>query len=160
VTRANDAAQVRPATLEDCLYVAGRLRDQDRDELRALGLDDFRHVLAESFKASRWCWCAHIDGRPVAVFGLALIGPTLTAVGGVWMLGTPEIAFQKRSLLRLAPLYIGAMLQASPTLLNRVHAKNTLAVSWLRRSGFVLQPPIPVAPYGELFHPFSMTRHV
>jgi stage V sporulation protein SpoVS len=142
----------------DAQALAANLRDQDREECRAAGVGSVEAAVEDGIARSTLCWTARLDGELVCVFGVAPGGTVLAPVGIVWMLGTPLVARHRRTLQRLTPGYIQQMLGAFPHLVNRVHARNTLAVRWLKRMGFVLHPAEAVPPYGEPFHLFEMKR--
>jgi hypothetical protein len=151
---------VRPARLDDAAELAANLRDQDRDELDACGHTDHERVIRLSINRSLQAWTARIDGELACIFGVAPLASVLDPRGVPWMLGPPLVPRHRRILARAAPGYIAQMLEAYPHLVNQVHAKNTVAVHWLAKMGFVLQPPTPIAPHGELFHLFEMKRRV
>ena len=144
----------------DAAELAANLRDQDAEELRAAGVLNAELAIADGIRRSPLCWTARVDGEIACVFGVAPFGTALDPRGVPWMLGTPLVPKHRRTLQQMTPGYIAQMLEAFPHLLNQVHAKNTVATRWLRKMGFVLQPPMPVGPYGELFHLFEMKRHV
>lgn len=152
-----DATRPAPGDAED---LAACLRDQDQAELNAGGHHDHARVIQQSIDRSTLCWTVRVGGEMAAVFGVAPLGTALDPRGVPWMLGTDLVPRHRRILARLAPGYIQQMLKAYPHLLNQVHANNSVATRWLRKMGFVLQPPTPIPPYGELFHLFEMRRHV
>lgn len=125
------------------------LRTQDEAELRALGFADMGHVIRHCVLLSDWCLAARVNGRLACIFG---VSPD----GAPWMLGTDLVKTHRRILAREAPRYIRQMLKDHPRLVNRVHAANTVAVTWLRRVGFTLHPATPEAN-GEMFHTFEMS---
>jgi hypothetical protein len=131
------------------------MREQDVAEVYAAGHSDLRKVVEEGVRISRWSLAARIDGELACIFGLAVRGSALTPLGVPWLLGTPLVPKHRRVLARLAPRYIQGMLQTAPRLLNTVHARNTVAVQWLKRMGFRLHEPF-AAPTGEMFHLFEM----
>lgn len=153
------AVEVVAPTAAHVAELAANLRRQDVDELRALGHEDMAAPIREGITHSTWCHTALVDGRVASIFGVAPMGGLLDARGVPWMLGTDLVTQNRRALARLAPGYIRAMLRDYPHLINIVHAKNTVAVRWLRRAGFVLRPAEPRGPHGEpLFHIFEMRR--
>ncbi len=152
------AVDIAPPTVADIDELVVNMRDQDVEELRAVGYDDPRVAVERSIAASKLCWTARVGGKLACIFGLSQIGTVLAPVGAPWMLGTPLVPQHKRSLARLTPRYIAQMLKAAPDLLNLVHARNTVAVQWLKRMGFRLHPAQPIPPYGEPFHLFEMHR--
>jgi len=150
-----DVVAPTPAHVEE---LAANLRQQDRDELDAGGHTDHERAIRESVKASDWTNTILIDGRVAAIFGVARFGTMLDPRGIPWALGTDLVPQNRRALARLARVYIRAMLRDYPHLVNAVHARNTVAVRWLKRSGFVFGPAHTL-PNGETFHTFEM-RHV
>lgn len=151
---------VGPPQPGDAAELVLNLRDQDRAECLAAGTTDILAAIEHGIRTSTLCWTARVDGELVCIFGVAPVGTLLDPRGACWMLGTPLVPKHRRMLQVLTPRYIAQMLEAFPHLLNQVHAKNTVATRWLRKMGFVLQPPTPVPPHGELFHLFEMKRHV
>lgn len=132
--------------------LAANLRDQDREEIRALGVADPVASIEWGIRNSSTCWAARAEGKIGCIFG--------AANGVVWMLGTPLVVKYRRNLAAQAPGYIKQMLQTHGRLYNVVHAKNTNAVRWLKRAGFTLQEASPFGPHGEMFHFFEMTNDV
>jgi hypothetical protein len=148
-----DVVAPTPAHIEE---LAANLRQQDRDELDASGHADHQRTIADSVAMSDWSLTALVEGRVACIFGVAPHGSLLDPRGIPWMLGTELVTQNRRALARLAPVYIQAMLQAYPRLVNVVHARNTVAVRWLKRSGFVLRPAH--THNGEPFHLFEMNH--
>jgi hypothetical protein len=149
---------VRPVVQSDIPELAANLRQQDRDELDAAGRPDHLSTIRRAVSVSDWALTATVDDEVACIFGVAPMGGLLDPRGVPWMLGTDLVPQNRRALVRLAPQYIRAMLQAYPRLVNTVHARNTLAVRWLQRAGFELAPAHDVN--GEPFHVFEMHRHV
>lgn len=145
-------------TAADVTELVANLRDQDVDELRAAGYEDFASIITESLARSDWAVTATVDGRLACIFGVSAAGTLLSAYGVPWMLGTSLVATNRRALARLAPRYIHEMLQAYPTLRNLVHADNTVALGWLRHVGFTIGPVVPHPNTGAPFHVFELNR--
>lgn len=132
--------------------LAANLRDQDAEEMRALGITNPAANIAWGIRNSEMCWAARANGKLACIFG---------CVGDVvWMLGTPVVVDHRRNLVVQAPVYIKQMLRIRGRLHNMVHAKNTNAVRWLKRSGFKLGEAFPMGPNGEPFYFFEMTNDV
>lgn len=148
--------ETRDPTPADIDALAANLRQQDRDELDAAGYTDHHAVIAHSVARSDWALTALIDGQAACIFGVAPMGGLLDPRGVPWMLGTPLVPANRRALARLAPGYIRKMLQAYPHLINHVHARNTVAIGWLRRVGFTFGTPHAIG--AEQFIPFEMRR--
>jgi len=151
--------EVRAPQPGDVEQLVANMRDQDVAEVRAAGRDDLAAVVHESIAMSQLCWTVTVDGELACILGLSVQGTVLAPIGVPWMLGTPLVPANRRPLAKLTPRYIERMLQAAPHLVNFVHARNTVAVHWLKKVGFHLRPATPHGPRGELFHLFEM-HHV
>jgi len=149
------AVEVAPPTSADVDELIANMREQDVAEVHAAGHADLRWVVEEGIRISRWSLAVRVDGGLACIMGLAVRGSVLTPLGVPWLLGTPLVPKHRRVLARLAPNYIQGMLQIAPRLLNMVHARNTVAVQWLKRMGFRLHEPFAL-PSGEMFHVFEM----
>ncbi len=149
----------RPPEPSDITHIAARMRRQDVAELAALGLEPAA-ALERSVRASVLCWTATVDGEPALITGAAPLATLLGDIGAPWLLGTDLVTQQQRAFMRLAPVYIDAMLSTFSHLLNFVHAENTASVRWLKRMQFQLHPAQPFGPKGAHFHPFERRRHV
>jgi hypothetical protein len=154
------AVEVRAPRDGDAEALAAGMRAQDIAELEAVGRPDLVAVVRESIAVSTWCWTVTVDGELAAILGVTRHGTVLAPIGVPWMLGTELVRQHRRCLARLTPQYIDQMLQVAPHLLNYVHARNTVAVRWLKRTGFRLHPARPHGPFGEPFHLFEMRAHV
>lgn len=144
----------------DAEDLGARLRQQDVDELLAGGHTDMVAVLRQSLAQSEWALAVEQGGKLVALFGLASGGTVLVPFGVPWMLGSDEVATGGRVLVAQTARYISAMLRRYDRLFNCVHARNTVAIGWLRHVGFRIGKPFPHPKTGELFHPFEMTDNV
>jgi hypothetical protein len=150
------AVETRPPTEGDIDALVAGMRRQDVAEVQAAGHTDLRAAVADGVRRSHWCLTAAIGGEVVCIFGVAPLGSLLDNRGVPWMLGTDLVPRNRRALARLAPGYIRRMLQTYPHLVNVVHARNTVAVGWLKRVGFHLHPAQPRGPHGEPFHVFEV----
>lgn len=149
--------EVRPGDAE---ALAAAMRDQDVAELHAAGHTDLLHVVKDSVAGSTWARTVVVDGELAAIVGFRDVSTMLVSTCQPWMLGTELVPRHKRALARLAPRYIAAMLELYEVLQNVVHARNTVAVGWLRHVGFTIHPPTSHPLTGEPFCLFNRTRHV
>ena len=147
--------EVRPGDVE---FIAEHMRAADIEEVRASGHEPF-DALQRSLAVSAMAWCAEVKGMPAALFGVAPLGAALDPRGAPWFVGTDAVPRSRRALAALTPRYIAQMLGAFPHLINCVHSRNTVAVAWLKRSGFVLGTTFDHPATGEPFTVFEM-RHV
>ena len=152
------AVEFRTPAAGDIVGLASTMRAQDVAEVRAAGREDLHEAVAQSVRVSAWCHAVHVDGELACIFGVAPRGTLLNPVGVPWLLGTDLIPKHRRIFARLSRPYIAQMLAAYPHLTNAVHAKNTVAVRWLKAVGFALQPAHAHPATGEPFHVFTMGR--
>lgn len=145
---------IQPTEPGDAQALGLNMRLCDVEEVRACGHEPIEAALA-SVASSTLCWSAFAHGELGCILGVAPVA-LMGGIGSPWMLGTPVLDANSRVLVRLTPRYIGAMLKDYPHLVNRVHAKNTTSLRWLRRIGFTVHPAAPHGPMGEDFHPFEM----
>ena len=146
---------IRTPQASDVDELVTNLRQADVDELRAWGTTDIRGCVASALERSVVARTGTADGRVGCVFGvtpLTLLGD----VGVPWMLGTDLVVKHQRVLMRRCRPYIQDMLFLYPHLINFVHAGNSAAFRRLKCVGFSLQPAVPMAPFGELFHRFDL----
>lgn len=146
----------RPATPQDCLYVASHLRPEDAAE-----------VLANSgFVPSVWLphmW--EVRGTETilgpdryTVIGLCgVVASHLPGWGNVWMLGTPDISKCATQFIRESKKWLAEKHKVYPHMGNIVDARNTLHVRWLSLLGFKFTRVFPHGPYGLPFIQFE--RH-
>ena len=81
---------MRISTLKDVEYLAPRLRFGDKQEILASLGSTPLDGLKLSFSNSTLCLTiVNPNGLPVAIFGIADLGGL---VGGIWMLGTDDLA--------------------------------------------------------------------
>lgn len=143
---------LRPATHDDCVDLAPRLRGCDLAEI-ALGsgrepLNVLTGAVAQGFSQAI---CTD-SGHPVAVWGVTPIDPT-PGLGSIWMLGSGEIETVSLPFLRACRPSIEAQHERYPTLICAPWRENALHLRWLRWLGFTLE---------EVGHPHFLkaTRHV
>ncbi len=143
---------VRPATRDDCLELAPRLRKEDLEEIsHTQGLPPEQSLLlglntGETFAV---VWGTEV----VALFGC---GGAPGVLGVPWMLASPTLSKIRKSFLRECRGYVRAMLTVYGYLENRVWVGNEVHIKWLEWLGFTFDPPEPYGIHDELFHRFYM----
>lgn len=151
--------RVRGATREDALFLAPRLRRADREEVEAAGVTPLDALLGGLDRAT-WAYSVVVDGEVAAIIGVSPMGLLLGEVGIPWLLGSNALLKEWRRMCKAAPEWIKHMHYYYPVLVNMVHAKNVLAVKWLRHAGFTVHEPTIRMPSGELFCLFERSRDV
>jgi len=139
------------ATLRHAEDLAPRMRKADIDEVRASSGETPLEALIQSIAMSPMSWAWKVDGRVIAIFGVAP-HPNSPAVGIPWLLGCPEVEQQKIHFLRQCRGYLKQMLDAFPVLTNYVDCRHTASIQWLSWCGFALCEVEPF--YGAQRLPF------
>jgi len=136
-----------PTTTEHVQHILNTLRDEDRYEIEAAGVDP-QYALYKTFECCLYSKTALVDGTPAAFWGVA--GIALSDVGTPFLLTGNQV--KKVSSVRFARIYkneINEMKQLFPCLENYVDANYIGAVKMLRIAGFSLEEPIKV---GKAFY--------
>lgn len=125
-----------PATVEDAVFIASRLREADRRECDALLALPPEQVLPQAVAAGQRVWTLHTAaGEPVGLYGVNPV-EGLPQVGTIWAVGTTGVT-GSRDLIVAAAACVDALNDEYPVLTNLMDARNTLHQRWLRRLGFV-----------------------
>lgn len=144
---------IRPATLDDAHDLAPRLRAADLAEIEAGTGRAVLDVLVESVTRSLWSEALLIDGRLEALGGLGTVS-LLFGPGVPWLLGSDRLTESPRWFLGESRRQVRRMLEHYEILTNRVDARNSAAIRYLRHLGFALDPPTPWGAAGLPFHRF------
>lgn len=147
---------VRPASIEDAIWLSSRLRAEDVQEVEtATGLSPQR-IVPLCFQHSDECYTVRrvVDGRvaidPVAIFG-SRVDQADTSRGVIWLLGTPDIRLCALSMVREAGYWLNHMSRRfSKGLYNYADVRNTLHVRWCQLAGFTLGETVIIG--GSPFH--------
>lgn len=139
----------RPATAEDCRFVAAHLREADRREVLASGFRSSLAALETSFHGSDVVFAGLIDGEVSMIFGVG--APIFADAGTVWALGTDNLTRHPREMLIHGRAKVRELLEQFPAMENYCDARYTAAHRWLKRIGFTLSGPVPHGPHGEPF---------
>ena len=151
------AYEIRPATLEDAIDLAPRLRAADVAEIEAASGRSPADVLADSVERAVWSEALAIDGKVEALGGLGtasmMFGP-----GIPWLLGSDRMTGHRRWFLRESRRQVARMLGHYDRLVNHVDARNAASIRYLDRLGFKIEDPAPWGVQGLPFHRFHLQR--
>lgn len=135
------------APFDECVL----FRPEDEAECLANGGEGCAEAIAQCYRLG-----GEIDvllsprtGHPFAFFGMSA---TDDLEGSVWMLATPEIERNARSVAHWTPRVLQEWHSRVPLLHNVVDARNALHIRWLSRFGFVFLALHP--HYGTQQRPF------
>ena len=147
--RVQEYSHMRMSTLNDVEYLAPRLRFEDKQEiLSSVGLTPL-DGLKKSFGNSTLCLTiVNPNGLPVAIFGIADLGGL---VGGIWMLGTNDLANIQIAFLKECKKVIHLLNKKYKILWNYVDCRNEHHIKWLKWCGFIFLRKVN---YGVLQKPF------
>lgn len=148
-----------PSTTGHANALAQRLREADKKEIRrSTGAGPYK-ALRKSIESSEWAYTVFIDSHPEGVFGVTrdgIIGNT----GLPWFLMSEEPPKHKREFEDITPVIIQRMMNEFDRLYNYVDVENVVAVKWLDRIGFTVNPePEPLGPEGKPFHRFEWRKN-
>jgi hypothetical protein len=136
-------------------FIAGNIREADKDELWASACLSPESALWKSLGSSAVAWTGLYDSIPVCMFGVAS-GSDLAGVGIPWMIGTNDLDRLAFAFLRRNKSKVQEMLDIFPRLMNYVDERNVRAIRWLAWLGFKIGEPVPYGPYQMPFRPFEM----
>lgn len=146
---------ILPATLAHAQALGPLLRDGDREEGLALGLDPAAAVV-ESLGLSEVAYALVFDGEVAAVCGVV---PTRKpGTGQVWIVTGRAVDRHPKAYLRATREVLGMLLERYEELGNLIDSRYLGAVRWARWLGVEVHEPVPAGPYGIPFHPFVVRR--
>lgn len=144
-------AHVRESRSSDIdMMLATGLRDQDSQELQALGVDP-RPSLEHGLKHSTQCLTVVVDSKPCAMFGVV---PHEGRSGIIWLLGTDNLLKVSRRFLRESRHWLDKITEDYDLVGNVVHRGNTVSIRWLDWLGFTF-----LSERGDLIE-FARINHV
>ncbi len=132
--------EVVPARASHLRSIAARMRQADRDEIAAASGRSPLAALSLSYRKSRMCWVALINGQPEVIFGAGDLN-VLTGTGSPWLLGTDAVDVFGREFLRGSLHWRDQLLQRYSVLRNVVDCRNAVSIRWLEWLGFEFSPP-------------------
>ena len=130
--------EVRHSVLDDVEKLSTDMREKDRKEAEALGMDA-KKALYLTFKYGILRKSAVLNGKIVAMWGIC--GTPLSLVGRPYLVTTNQVS--RMSPLKFARIYakeVKVMNSVFPVLENYVDAKYDEAVRLLKIVGFELTP--------------------
>lgn len=151
--------QIVEATPEHALELAENMNPPDAAEVWAAMHSTPLEALLRSMRVSRDTTTGLVDGRVLAMFGVA---PTtaLSTVGSPWLLGSREVPQHRRAFMLASREYIRQITPMYAMLENYVDARYTASIRWIRWLGFTVDEAKPFGLDGALFHRFWAMRNV
>lgn len=143
---------VRKPTEEEVARAAADMHPRDVDEAWAMAHVLPLEALQTSIRSSREAFCAFVEDRPAALFGVSSF-EELQGNGSPWALMTNEMSKPGLSLLfaRCSVLWMREQKQKWSYLENYVDVRNKKAVAWIRWLGFEMGEEAPYGPDQQTF---------
>lgn len=140
---------IRLSTVDDVIYLAPRLRYEDKREIiRASGELPYKGLL-DSFRNSTACFTIYnFRDEPVSMFGIRKL-ENQTAI--VWLLATDGLKEIQKPFLKQNRFLIKFLAQQHRILWNFVDCENHLHIKWLKWCGFKFLRKVK---FGVLQKPF------
>lgn len=136
--------------------LAASLRQADREELTAIGVEDFEAALKLSLDTSDHAFLVMTeDQRMICIFGISLIE---TEYGrGIWFLGSELLREYRREFLTNSYAVLEQWKKQYGKLYNYVSCNNKKTIRWLKWLGANLSEPFPLGAHNEHFILFTLT---
>lgn len=128
---------IRPSEAEDVQYLYDKLREDDIEEITALGSNPLVS-LCEGFIFSKECYTCIYNDKPIGMFG---IGLSSNEQGSIWFLGADDIQKVPKEWILFGRQYINRFLNIYPILTNMVSINNTAHIRWLKKLGAIFSAP-------------------
>ena len=124
----------RLATMDDIPYLAENLREADKAEVYASSGHTAQEALEEAFGVPNdGIWVGVYKGKPEIIFGVTKAHEGL---GFPWMLCTDKLKESPKEFIQKCKRWVKGFSLQTPTMVNFVHAENTLHIRWLKWCGF------------------------
>ena len=132
---------MRPSIVEDTIYVARNLREEDREEcVAAAGLPPEISIPLSVRKADVCRTICAPGGNPMGLYGVTGAEGTVggAKVASVWMVCTPEILAHQKAFLRRSRRCVDKFFDDWDVLVNFADVRNEVHHNWLRWCGFTI----------------------
>ena len=130
-------AHVRRAISADIAFLAPKMRQADRDEIKASDNIGAAEALMTPFQYTghrTWSVIGTDEEYVIGMFGSV---PTLEPDYGVaWLLSSDELFNYKKEFIRQSPEWVAQMGKNYKYLYNWVDCRNTKSIKWLKHLGF------------------------
>jgi len=143
------------ASLEDARWFSKLMREEDRQEVLALG-ETLEGGLMQSIHLSLGdVWIVRFNGEPAALFGIVTCS-ILTGYVVPWLVTTKVIDQFPKTFFTLSRRILHLMRHRYALMGNHVDARYEKALRWVRRLGFSVHAAQALGPNKTLFHPVTM----
>lgn len=136
--------------------VYNNLREADREEVKALGLDPFQSLKA-GFKASKPCYTWMCGDEPSALFGCV---PRDDQFAAIWLLGTDNIAKHKYPFMKTVTKFHKELVRPYAVTGNVVDERNVVHMKYIEHIGYTFIGRRLLGPEQRPFLEFARMNHV
>ena len=124
--------------------IAPYLRQEDKDEIKALSGLSPETAVAFSIASSQTGYAAYYDGELTAIFGIS--------GDEIWLVGTDIITEHPVTFFRVSRKIFHELSKGYEYLHNCVDARNKLHLRWLKWLGFTIEEAMYMGAEGMPFH--------
>lgn len=130
--------EIAPASVYDAIDLAPRLRPEDVREVGALGLSPLEALVAGVGRGPCFVAYEKDTGKPLVMYGAADMQDPDLSIGGVWLMGAPEMFSGPAKIwfLRHSKNVLSELERGFDLLFNIADPRNTKHIAWLRWLGF------------------------
>ena len=127
---------VDKAGVADCLELAPKMRESDKQEIWSAGRFTPTSGLHRSLEISgEHAYTLKLDEEVVGIFGVAPCREQ-PDVGIVWLMGTDNMTTNKKGFYKVSQEYLKKFLEMYKTVFNYVDDRNVSSSKWLESLGF------------------------
>tara|TARA_R100001530_G_C4307539_1_gene152121 strand:+ start:766 stop:1239 length:474 start_codon:yes stop_codon:yes gene_type:complete len=127
---------VDKAEIKDCLELAPKMRESDKQEIWSSGRFTPSGALYESLQvSSEHAYSLKLDEEVVGIFGVAPCDDQLD-IGVVWLMGSDNMTTNKKGFYKISQEYLKKFLKLYKTVFNYVDERNIGSSKWLESLGF------------------------
>lgn len=135
--------------------IAARMRQADRDEIKAAAGRLPAAALEYSLDHSDAAFTGCVDGVPACMFGVGTVN-LMCRTGVPWLLGTDLVEKHYRQFARHSRRVLGIMAGKYSVLVNAVDDRNELSKRWLQWLGFSIGEPVIMGVEKRPFRVFEL----
>ena len=148
----------RLSIVPDCHLIAPRMREADKIEVKANGLNPFNALFLGYVHSSICYTVVDEHNTPHAMFGCCELPDSLN-IASIWLLGTDDIFKHRVRFLKESKKYLNIISKSYDMTFNYVHVDNTLHIRWLKWLGFTfLREVSKHGVNGENFYEFARIK--
>lgn len=149
---------IRDSIADDVQFLAKNLRQEDVEEVEALGSSAFA-ALRRGYCSSDPCRTL-LDDKDVPIAMVGIVKTHNPQLGGIWLLGTQGIETNTYKFLKYSRPALDSLFQDSTYegFYNYAYSENHLHHKWLKWLGFTFLREVQLPPHGKSFYEFVKLR--